>query len=293
MEITTLLRGEGLEVNDVAVRFHVSNRPRLDQILPWLADERPDLFDAFQNQHGPQAEAVLKRRRYLCSFVTSHGADYVFAGLYENRGSRFRTMEEFDADPLRIELQRLCDEDTFVERGRQKREAGRLEFQLEPMTALVDLIGRLRVAKPSGRAYARLAENLDCPVIEITRKRQLTPPPPEWRDFIVTADELQRLPRGHALRLAGWRGVYLITDDRDGARYVGSACGAENLLARWRAHVAREKGVTAELGHRDTGSFRFSILQLLLHDADEAEVLALEANWKARLHTREWGLNRN
>ena len=130
-------------------------------------------------------------------------------------------------------------------------------------------------------------------VIERYRGGSFSPPPPDWRDFAVTTDELRLLPRDWAARLAGWRGVYLITDERDGSRYVGSAYGAENLLGRWRAHVAKDKGVTVELGQRDPGSFRFSILQLLLHDAEASEVQALEANWKTRLHTRTWGLNKN
>jgi len=38
---------------------------------------------------------------------------------------------------------------------------------------------------------------------------------------------------------------------------------------------------------------RFSILQRTSPDMETAEVVELEASWKARLHTREFGLNRN
>lgn len=38
---------------------------------------------------------------------------------------------------------------------------------------------------------------------------------------------------------------------------------------------------------------RFSILQRTSPDLEASEVIALEASWKARLHTREFGLNLN
>jgi GIY-YIG catalytic domain len=294
MELRDVFRAHGLDLAEIAVLFHVSDKPKLHKALPMLAEQEPDLFDAFQNQHGPQVEATLKKRKYIATFVNVGANDYIYSGLFEVRGSRFQTMAELDGDPRRVLLQQRYDDTVFADLGRQTGQAGRLVFALEPRAETVDLIGRLMVAKPvANRNYRFKAENLDCPIVEIARHRQLVPPPPDWREFVVSADELRSLPRDWAARLAGWRGVYLITDARDGARYVGAAYGVENLLGRWRAHVAREKGVTAELGQRSTTAFRFSILQLLLHDADASEVQALEANWKLRLHTREWGLNRN
>jgi len=38
---------------------------------------------------------------------------------------------------------------------------------------------------------------------------------------------------------------------------------------------------------------RFSILQRTSPDLEAADVIALGANWKERLHAREFGLNRN
>lgn len=294
MQLKDLFIAYGLALSEIAVLFHVSDKPKLQRALPTLADEEPDLFDAFQNQHGPNVEATLRKRRFMVSFVNIGANDYAYAGLFEVTGNKYQTMAELDEDPKRAVLRQRYDDISFVQHGLTTGQVGRLVFQLVPRQETADLIGRLIVRKPvANRNYRFLAENLDCPVVEITRNRQLTPPPPEWRDFVVTAHELRNLPRSHSARLAGWRGVYLITDENDGGRYVGSAYGAENLLGRWRAHVARDKGVTAELGQRDTGSFRFSILQLLLHDADAAEVQTSETNWKTRLHTRVWGLNKN
>lgn len=295
MELRDILLAAGLTLSDVAVLLHVSDKPRLRRALPYLADEEPKLFDAVQNQHGPNVEATLKTRRFVASFVNIRSDEYAFAGIFAVTGSRFHTMAELDADPNHQVLQQRYGHTIFVEHGRAKGESGRLVFDLVRQEVLSALIGRLVVRKPMGqRGYRFLAENLTAPVVEISREPHLTPPPPSWQDFIVTAGELKTLPREWGQKLSGWRGVYLITDEgSDGARYVGSAYGDENLLGRWQAHVAREKGVTVELGQRDPSRFRFSILQLLLHDATPDEVFAVESNWKERLHTREWGLNRN
>jgi hypothetical protein len=48
-----------------------------------------------------------------------------------------------------------------------------------------------------------------------------------------------------------------------------------------------------ELKNSQPGDLRFSILQRTSPDLDPETVIALEASWKTRLHTRELGLNRN
>jgi GIY-YIG catalytic domain len=294
MNLHTIIGTTGIAREDIAVMLHVSDRPRLHRALPILASEHPDLFNAFQNQHGPKVEATLMKRGHIASFVNLRGDEYAFVGLFKVTDRVFQSMQDLDADPYRTELRERYGDVSFVELGAKTGLNGRIVFSLSPRTELEDLRGRLLVRKNQApRQYRFLAENIDAPIIEISRESQLVPPPPDWREFVVAAGDLATLPKSWQVRLSGWRGVYLITDEKDGARYVGAAYGAENLLGRWRAHVAREKGVTVELGQRDTSSFRFSILQLLLHDANATDVQAIEANWKGRLHTRIWGLNKN
>jgi len=103
--------------------------------------------------------------------------------------------------------------------------------------------------------------------------------------------KLNRLLQNWAARLREWRGVYLITDETDGARYVGSAHGQDNLLGRWQAHVARDRGITRELARWDPANFRFSILERVSPAMAADEVITLEHDWMNRLHTRRHGLN--
>jgi hypothetical protein len=55
----------------------------------------------------------------------------------------------------------------------------------------------------------------------------------------------------------------------------------------------RRHGGNIELQNRDPKRFRFSILQRVSPDMEPADVIAVEATWKVRLHTREFGHNRN
>lgn len=293
MEFNTLLTLSGFDPRQVAVMLHTPVQTHEKNALMAMVDDYPDLFEAYQDNHPPGPEATLKHRELAASFVVGADSEAIFVGLYRIAGWRHLTAVELDADPRRRAVNERYRGRSFADLAAESGRDGRAVFDLVPLPELADLKGRLIVRRTSGRAYMRLAENAALTILEIKRDRRFSAPPPDWRDFVVTTAELRVLPRDHAARLEGWRGVYLITDEKDGARYVGSAYGVENLLGRWIAHVAKEMGVTAELGLRDTSSFRFSILQLLLHDAGAEEVIAAENSWKDRLHTRKWGLNKN
>lgn len=101
------------------------------------------------------------------------------------------------------------------------------------------------------------------------------------------------LPPPWSTILAQWRGVYFVYDTKRQAGYVGSACGAENILGRWLDYARSGHGNKRELRASDPNDLRFSILQRTSPDLDLQEIVALEATWKERLHTREFGLNRN
>ena len=52
-------------------------------------------------------------------------------------------------------------------------------------------------------------------------------------------------------------------------------------------------GENVGLRQSEATNLRFSILQRTSPDLEPADIIELEATWKARLHTREFGLNRN
>ncbi|MBS8226599.1 GIY-YIG nuclease family protein [Vannielia litorea] len=154
-----------------------------------------------------------------------------------------------------------------------------------------DLVGRLMISPRRTQNYVRLAENLDPEIVELSSISMFDPLPPAWRKWCMTGPELRVISPNQEARLREWRGIYLIVDETDGARYVGSAYGAENLLSRWRSHVRRDHGVTAQLRQRNPANFRFSILERVSPDTPIEEITALEQTWMHRLHTKRFGLN--
>ena len=293
MQFNDLLASAGIDPRATAVMLH-SPAGRADRhALAAMAEEAPELFDVWQDNHLPRAEATLKARSLAASFVLDEAGEGRLAGLWAVAGHAWRSAAELDADPRRRALAARIPGPTFSERVAAGGPPGCLVFDLRPLDALAALRGRLVVGRPPGRAYMRRAETTVLPVIEVARQAAFVPPAPDWPDFIVTGADLRVLPARWAARLREWRGIYLITDQSDGARYVGSAAGAENLLGRWQAHAAGDAGVTVELKGRDPAGFRFAILELLSPAAPGDVVACAETAWKRRLDTRTWGLNRN
>ncbi|EYD77996.1 hypothetical protein Rumeso_00457 [Rubellimicrobium mesophilum DSM 19309] len=285
-----LLRDAGIEPASVAMLLHNTTLQPLRTLMPTLWSDRPDLLDAYQATHAEQVEATLRTRRFVASFAPLTDARHLFLGLFEVHGFEELPVERIYADPRYEELERVYGAvDTTLANNRPR--VTQWRFDLRPVEALSDLRGRLIMPTPPGRGYRRLAENLDAPVLAILEAPLGEAPVPDWRELIVTAAQVRGFPCAWAANLAQWRGIYLIVDESDGARYVGSAYGGTNLLGRWRAHVAGERGVTAELRHRDPGRFRFSILERVSPDMPAEEVIRLEQTWMERLDTRRFGLN--
>jgi GIY-YIG catalytic domain-containing protein len=116
---------------------------------------------------------------------------------------------------------------------------------------------------------------------------------PEWTRLTLSWGELQTLPKRWQLALAQWRGIYFIIDADDGKGYVGAAYGSENILGRWPNYSKSGHGGNKLLKSRRPECLQFSILERVSPDMKAAEVQALEASWKDRLHTRDFGLNDN
>lgn len=94
------------------------------------------------------------------------------------------------------------------------------------------------------------------------------------------------MPTRWKLALAQWRGVYFIYDKATRMGYVGSAYGVDNLMGRWTHYAASGHGGNRLMRAREPKDFIFSILQRVSPDMDADEDIALENNWKERLHTR-------
>jgi GIY-YIG catalytic domain len=292
MQFNSLLRDAGIDPTEVSVMLHLTKLEPLRSFLPILVDQHPDLFDAYQSLHSEPSARVLSNRKFAASFVPIGPARMVFAGLFEITDKQDRPVAEIYADPRLIRLQ-LDFGASDIDPARHHPNGGtQRQFTLAPRPELASEIGRLHIDRPGTRAMIQIAANMDPEVVALTERRHLSPPIPHWTALILSKPEILNLPRDWAVAMAQWRGIYLIADATDGARYVGSAYGQDNIHGRWRNHIAGEHGVSVELRSRQTARFRFSILEILRHDASGDDVIRCEHSWMDRLHTRIWGLNR-
>lgn len=287
-EFNDLLQKQGLDPADVMIMRHRPTERELRKVLPWLAVERHDLYNAYQRHHGPVVEKALSRAKYLASFIGHEAGRAVFVGLYAVTGFREVTTREFWKLPGNPELRELGS------RGPHDRNRS-LWFDLDVTDHLAGWKGRLVVDWPGiERAWWRWAARNRMLLHAIHEESLLVPPMPDWQELVLDWTQLALLPRSWRMALSQWRGVYLIFDRASGQRYVGSASGGENILGRWLGYADSGHGGNRLLRGRDPEAFVLSILQRVSPDMDARDVVAIENSWKERLHTRTPnGLNDN
>ncbi|HLZ06271.1 MAG TPA: GIY-YIG nuclease family protein [Bradyrhizobium sp.] len=298
MLFNNLLAEQNIDPASVLVLRHTPKPEdgELRENLPLLADERPEIFNAYQSTQTKKVEAKMLRAKYVASFIglekrkNSTEQAAVFVGLYEIGDRRPLTYKQFWEEPAYQQLKEYGMQG-FVEGSR----SFVLWFDLTLVNFYEKWKGKLIIEWPRPAVtWSRFASNAQFPIASILEDSALHKPMPDWKDFIRTSAQLRTLPRAWRERLSQWRGIYYLFDRKDGKGYVGSAYGEENILGRWEYYAASGHGGNVHLRGRSPENFEFSILELVSQSLDKNAVIDLENSWKDRLHTRlPFGLNGN
>jgi len=294
MNLNDLLLCKDIDPRRVLVLRHRPHEPELNKVLPWLAAERPDLFNAYQQTQREKLQKAMNDMvgdGYVASFIGRQPGKALFVGLYLIVGSKPLTYEEFWRIPAYVEMK------AFGIKGwtHEERKKTVLWFDLAVTDFYASWKGKLIVGWPAPeRVWWRRAQRNEFPVFAVLEDSALDAVMPKWNEIALNWEDLSVLPTRWSATLSQWRGVYYIFDTSDGKGYVGSAYGESNLLGRWQDYAARGHGGNRLLRRRNPQNFRFSILELVSPSADAADVIRLETTWKERLHTRQpHGLNEN
>jgi hypothetical protein len=294
MNLNDLLRSKDVDPRQVVILRHRPWESELNRVLPWLAAEKPDVFNAYQQTQGDKkVEQAVLRAEYIASFIGREPGRALFVGLYLNKGSRQITRKQFWKIPANVELK------SFGMAGFTKESPRRTIswFDLSLTDLYAHWKGKLIVGWPGlERSWYRWAHKPknEMPVLSILDESALDAAMPEWQEIDLTWEDLGILPKRWKSAISQWRVIYYIFDTSDGKGYVGSAYGHGNLLHRWQNYAARGHGGNRLLRQRDPKNFRFTILQRVSPDMDKGDVIRLESTWKDRLHTRHpSGLNDN
>lgn len=291
MDLNDLLRKKEIDPQQVLVLRHRPSEPKFNKVLPWLAAEKPDAFNTYQQTQSKKVEKAMTSAASVASFIGHEPGKALFVGLYSVGASKRLTRKKFWQIPAYIESKEKYGMRGFTgEDGR----SSILWFDLVLTEFHASWKGKLILEwPPPERSWWRRAHRNIFPVVAILEDSALVPAMPEWDDLVVRWDELGIFPTRWKSALSQWRGIYYIFDTSDGKGYVGSAYGVDNLLGRWLGYAASGHGGNSLLRRRDPQQFQFSILERVSPDMDAEDVIRVESTWK-RLHSRApYGLNDN
>jgi hypothetical protein len=69
VDLNDLLTKEDIDPRQVIVLRHRPREPELRKVLPWLAAEKPDVFNAYQQAQYERLEKSMLRAKYIASFI--------------------------------------------------------------------------------------------------------------------------------------------------------------------------------------------------------------------------------
>lgn len=294
MNLNDLFISKGVDPQHILVLRHRPYEPELNKVLPWLAAEKPDVFNAYQQTQGEKLEKVMASMNgsgYVASFIGHEPGKALFIGLYSIGKTKPLTLKQYWQVPAHTEMKAFGMHGFTGENARHSI----LWFDLVLTELFASWKGKLVVGwPPPERSWWRRAHRNDMPVLSILEDSALDAAMPEWDAITLSWEELGVLPSRWKSALSQWRGIYYIFDNSDGKGYVGSAYGEANLYGRWLNYAARGHGGNKLLKERDPRNFRFSILQRVSPDMNAGDLIKLESSWKERFHTRlPFGLNDN
>lgn len=290
MTLNDLLKAKGIDPKQVGVMRHRPREPKLNRVMPWLAAERPELFNAYQQTQGERVERALQKVKFVASFLGRSPGKAVFVGLYAVNG--WTPMPTAECLKLTL-VAELVDRGMTFDTGRPTY----FWFDLSPVADFhPEWKGRLVIKwPPPERSWWRRAHNTnEMAVLAIREESAFDAALPPWEQIVLSWYDLAVMPSKLRAAVHEWRGDYFIYDTLKQKGYVGSASGRDNLLGRWTGYAASGHGGNALLKDCEPTNLLFSILQRVSPDLPMEDVIALETTWKKRLHTRSpAGLNDN
>ena len=282
MEFNDLLKLVSIDPQQVIVLRHRPSEPELRKVLPWLAAERHDLYNAYPQTHGEKVEKAFLRATHVASFIGHTPGKALFIGLFKIGQNKELSFKQYWEIPAHQELK-----SKFGMIGFGRKRPSVLRFDLPATSIYAEWKGKLIVRwPPPERSWWRRAHKNVLGVEAIVEQSVLTAAMPPWNEMVFDWNEIEILPTSWRAVLSQWRGFYLIFDKSDGKFYVGSASGTENILGRWMNYATSQHGGNRLLKSRDPMNFSFSMLERVSPDMTSENVVRLENTWKQRFLAR-------
>lgn len=272
LTFNAILADYGIKPSDVRLLRHQDLAMKGRTLYSLWRDDPPS-FLGYQNIQTVQNRARLNSP-YWAAFVVTPAQSSMFVGLYAVE--RVGVCKPGAIDPFRLHDVSGLDLYSATLVGVSEPDIGRVFIDWGPGT----------------RTWAQLASNQPKPITEITAAFQEEVFPGHTR-FIANLSTIAALPTGWLSALGSAKGIYLLTCPRTKEQYVGSATGEDGFLGRWLGYARDGHGGNVGLKSRDPSDYQVSILEVSGSTATFEEIFAAEHLWKAKLQSREMGLNKN
>ena len=244
----------------------------------WLSGQ-----DNFTKDQNIQTKKNFERKYILSFCEINKNGEWLFVGIYESFGVKEIIKDKNTGKELNIYDTELIEEG--------KEFIGKLVVGFD-----------LKEESPSAarQRYRYLESLLDKMEVLELKREEVKVEFPGYDNVNVTWRELESLIETPAWKTAleNQKAVYLIVDTKTGKKYVGSACGDNMLLGRWRNYIANGHGGNKLLKPLDfeyiKENFKYSILEIFKSSVDDEIIRNRESFWKEVLLTRgEFGYNDN
>ena len=261
---------------------------KLKELIPFLEENKKEIkihcAKGSQNDYEPQKKFLNGQfkewqegqnknnftKKYILSLIYWGKDEWLFAGVYEKISVRKEGKNKF-------------------------------VYETKISDIATELVGRLIVSFKRGfrNSYPHLDTCIDnIEILELKREIEKTLFP-GYNKVNVTWQDLSDFINTDSWKTAleNQKGVYLITDSHNGKMYVGSACGKDMLLGRWKNYIKDGHGGNVELKSLKfeyiKKHFSYSILEIFKSTTDDGIILEKESWWKDVLQTRKFGYNKN
>lgn len=269
ISLNTILENEGLNPKNVKLVRHRDRRFSITPYQLWMAaDGRLDVYQSFQSR------LVFEGVSHIASFVVTPLNETLFVGVYAVNGVGLASAD--DIDPL--------SNASMV---------GLNKYDLTLTDHMADYRGKLVIDWGGGfRSWVQKAGRQDKTVVEIRRVVE-DQPFPGFIDFQSQLSGLVMIPVTWRTALSSVGGVYLLVSPGTGRQYIGAAYGDGGFWARWEEYVRTGHGGNVRMREVPDDDYKVAILEVAPSTASFDNIMEMEARWKRKLLTREFGLNAN
>jgi len=175
-------------------------------------------------------------------------------------------------------------------------------YEFKTLTEYEKYFGRIIIEfKNKSQNMVRNSNSVlnDCRILQILEDAFDNDVFPGYENVNLSWRDLQRILNKGVWQTAleNQKGVYLITDKKNGKMYVGSAYGTNMLHGRWSHYIRSGHGGNEELKNFEFDyikeNFHYSILDIYKSTIDDNVIIKRESWWKNTLQTRNFGYNKN